>query len=76
MKDKIYTGCLMFVIAIFLLSLANFAYAGIALWLWEIIIVPVFGAPLLGYWEMFGLIWLCHLVLNPIQVSSLWSDDK
>lgn len=47
----------------------TFAYAGIAVWLWSIIIVPVFNAPVLSYWQMYGLILLVKLMF-PLRFSS------
>ena len=43
--------------------------AGIANWLWGLIIVPVFGAPVLTYWQMYGIMILIKL-LFPINISS------
>lgn len=43
--------------------------AGIANWLWGLIIVPVFGAPVLTYWQMYGIMILIKL-LFPINMSS------
>ena len=44
-------------------------YTGIAVWLWSIIIVPVFSAPVLSYWQMYGLILFVKLMF-PLRFSS------
>ena len=54
-------GCLVVFIAIFL---GLFVYAAIGCWLWGLIMVPVFGLPALGYWQMFGLMWLLRMLFG------------
>ena len=68
-SDDLKIGCLTALIIIPLLIVLSFITAGIATWLWGLIIVPVFGAPALSYWQMFGLIWLLRLIV-PTNVSS------
>ena len=52
----------------------GFIGAAIALWLWNIIVIPVFGAPVIGYWQMYGLIFLIRLVL-PTSTSTKKGND-
>ena len=33
-------------------------------WLYGITLVPIFGAPEIGFWSMFGILWLIAVVLN------------
>ena len=54
-------GCLVVFIVVFL---SLFIYAAIGCWLWGLIMVPVFGLPALGYWQMFGLMWLLRLLFG------------
>ena len=54
-------GCLVVFIVIFL---SLFIYAAIGCWLWGLIMVPVFGLPALGYWQMFGLMWLLRMLFG------------
>lgn len=68
-SDDLKAGCLAGLLAIPFIVLLSFLTAGIATWLWGLIVVPVFGLPALGYWQMFGLIWLLRLIL-PTSVSS------
>ena len=51
------------VTAIFVALVFGFIGAAIVLWLWNIIIIPVFHAPVLTYWQVYGLISLIRLVL-------------
>ena len=44
--------------------------AGIANWLWGLIIVPVFGAPVLTYWQMYGIMILIRLLIPTFSNSS------
>jgi hypothetical protein len=66
MSDDIYELIAIIVGTIALLAIYIFAGAWIALWLWNVIAIPVFGAPALTYWQMCGLIWLID-VLFPSQ---------
>ena len=69
MSDDLKVGCLTALFIIPLLIVLSFITAGIATWLWGLIAVPLFHAPVLGYWQMFGLIWLLRLML-PNYISS------
>lgn len=53
--------------------LSLFIYAAIGCWLWGLIMVPVFGLPALGYWQMFGLMWLLRLLFGR---SGSYSSSK
>ena len=73
-SDDLKAGCLVGLIMLPIIILLSFLTAGIATWLWGLIVVPVFGLPALGYWQMFGLIWLLRLIL-PTNISSSSSKD-
>ena len=60
-------GCLVVFIVIFL---SLFIYAAIGCWLWGLIMVPIFGLPALGYWQMFGLMWLLRMLFGRCSCSS------
>lgn len=47
--------------AILLIVVCLFITTWIALWLWNIIAIPIFGAPALTFWQMYGLMWLVRL---------------
>ena len=57
-------GCLIAILAVILLIVICFAVPWIELWLWGAVMIPVFGAPALTYWQMFGLNLLCVLLFG------------
>lgn len=64
--DNLYdddtTGCLAIIGLIILIFAIIFVEPLVAMWLWNAIMVPVFTAPVLGYWQTFGLSVLIHLL--------------
>jgi hypothetical protein len=40
---------------ILLVGVLLFAVPALELWLWGLVMVPVFGAPVMTFWQMFGL---------------------
>lgn len=74
-------GCLWWfgalVLAIAVLCVMSFITAGLALWLWNLIVIPVFAAPVLTYWQMYGIICLIHLMLPTASssISRAFTDD-
>lgn len=64
---EIFGGCML---AILVLVLCVFLYAAIGMWLWNIILVPLFGAPVIGYWQMYGLMILARLIFGRSTSSS------
>lgn len=67
--EELTKGCLSVILAVVFYIVLSFATAGIGMWLWGAIMVPVFGLPALSYWQTFGLIWLFRIVM-PNYVSS------
>ena len=57
-------------LAIIFVVVFGLILAGVANWLWGLIIVPVFGAPVLTYWQMYGLMILIRLLLPTFSHSS------
>jgi hypothetical protein len=72
-------GCLaavgMFLLMIILLAGLYLLEAWIGQWLWNDVVGmdTLFGLPELKFWEMYGLIWLAHIIFpnNP-----KWSSSK
>lgn len=63
------------IIAICLVIVGNLIFAGIALWMWGLIIVPVFGAPALTFWQMYGIMILISCLM-PIRINTTeWFKD-
>ena len=57
-------SCLIALLAIILVAVILFFVPWLELWLWGVVMVPVFGAPALTYWQMFALNWLCGLLFG------------
>lgn len=64
---EIFGGCML---AILVLVICVFLYAAIGMWLWNIILVPLFGAPVIGYWQMYGIMILARLIFGSSSTSS------
>ena len=63
------------IITICLVIVGNLIFAGIALWMWGLIIVPVFGAPALTFWQMYGIMILISCLM-PIRINTTeWFKD-
>lgn len=45
-----------------------FLVPAIELWLWGVVMIPVFNAPALTYWQMFALSWLLGLFFRRSSV--------
>ena len=57
-------GCLIALLAVILVAAMLFLIPWLELWLWGIVMIPVFGAPILTYWQMFALNLLCGLLFR------------
>ena len=61
-NDK--TGCLVIILCVIAIIALLFIRPAITMWLWNWIAVDLFGAPVIGYWTAFGLLWLCHILFG------------
>lgn len=67
---------LMIVLAL-LLDLALFIlYAAFGTWLWNMLMPEIFNLPIIGFWQMYGLIWLSHFFFGGSAQSSVANGDK
>lgn len=41
----------------------------LVMWLWNWIAVGLFAAPTIGFWEAFGLKWLCNLLFGHVVTT-------
>jgi hypothetical protein len=57
-------------LAIFVIILTVILYAAIGMWLWNLILVPLFGAPVIGYWQMYGIMILARMIFGRGSSSS------
>ena len=62
-----FIGCLT---AIVVLIVICFLGAAIGMWLWNAIMVPVFAMPVLGYWQMYGIMILGKLIFGGTSTYS------
>lgn len=49
---------------VLLVGILLFAVPALELWLWGLVMVPVFGAPMMTFWQMFGLNLLIGLLFG------------
>lgn len=57
-------GCGAAILIIIGLVALLFLGPAITMWLWNWIAVSLFGLPVIGYWQAFGLQWLCHILFG------------
>ena len=67
---KLVEGITAVVLIVVSVAIFGLVLAGIANWLWGLIIVPVFGAPVLTYWQMYGIMILIRLLIPTFANSS------
>lgn len=53
-------GCGVIIFCVALLIGLLFLGPAITMWLWNWIAVELFALPYIGYWQAFGLQWLCN----------------
>ena len=61
--DKRSEGCLLTFFVLAVVVCASFIEAWLAQWLWGLIVVDLWNAPVISYWQMYGLIWMIRLIL-------------
>jgi hypothetical protein len=55
---------------IFVVALVSFLYGAILMWLWNAVIVVVFAAPALSYWQAYGICIICNLLFKSSKVPT------
>lgn len=55
--------------AFIILALVIFGLPVLAMLLWNSVVVSVFAAPILSYWEAFGLYWLIKFTFGKINID-------
>ncbi len=48
----------------------------ITMWLWNALMPRIFGLPLIGYWEAWGLIILAHILLGGMRGPHSYSERR
>ena len=57
-------GCAWILLAAVLIIALAFLNPVIVMWLWNWIAVELFTLPAIGYWQAFGLHWLCGILFR------------
>ena len=66
-RAEALSGCLAAIIVLFIVL---FLGAAIGMWLWNAILVPMFAFPVIGYWQMYGIMILGKLIFGGTSTSS------
>lgn len=66
-RVEAFSGCLAAIIAVIIVC---FLGAAIGMWLWNAILVPMFAFPVIGYWQMYGIMILAKLIFGGYSTSS------
>ena len=61
MMNKIIKALILWILAALLTIILNTA---VGLWLWGLIMIPIFSAPILTFWQMFGLCFLARVIVG------------
>lgn len=51
-----------------------FAFAGILMWLWNAVIVILFSAPVINYWQAFGLYIISNILFSKTNIGGKLND--
>lgn len=57
-------GCGIIILCAILVIGLLFLGPAITMWLWNWVAVELFALPYIGYWQAFGLQWLCHILFG------------
>ena len=55
---------LLVLIALFGAICFSFIYAAILVWLWNLVIVSVFSAPIITYWQAYAICIICNILFK------------
>lgn len=64
------------ILGIITYGLWYFLEAAIVGWLWNNIVATNFMLPMLGYWEMYGILWMISIVFGKHYISYFGEDEK
>lgn len=56
------------------LIIVIFIHAGILMWLWNLIIVVLFNAPIISFWQAFGLCIIANILFKGIKMGDKIND--
>lgn len=75
MKEN--NGCLYWCVYLLATIIALFLYITILMWLWNVVVVALFGLPVISYWQSFCLYVISNILFkngNAIKIGG--KDDK
>lgn len=73
--DDTEKGCMVVIWAIIGMIALFFVSPLITMWLWNWVAVDLFAAPVIGYWQAFGLEWLCSILFKSTITTSWFNKD-
>lgn len=76
MKEIIVKALISLTLGILSIFLTLALNAALSLWLWGLIIIPIFNAPILTFWQMFGLCVLARLMVGGMLKVSFGKKDE
>lgn len=56
--------------------IAAFIYAAILMWLWNAIVVGLFSAPIISYWQAFSLYIILNILFNKTNTGGNLRDKN
>ncbi len=56
--------------------IAAFIYAAILMWLWNAIVVGLFSAPIISYWQAFSLYIISNILFNKTNTGGNLRDKN
>ena len=68
-------GCLIITLMIIGILALIFIGPAITMLLWNWIAVDLFALPVIGYWQAFGLTWLCKILFGGVNFNSKADRD-
>lgn len=60
------SGCGWIIACVLLVIALIFVGPLVMMWLWNWLAVDLFSLPVIGYWEAFGLEWLCQILFGRV----------
>ena len=57
---------MIFIISILLVGVLFLVPSAVCTWLWGLILVPMFDIEPIGFWSMYGLIWMVQLMTGSL----------
>ncbi len=64
-----------FIFCLIIVGILFLVPAAICVWLWGLILVPIFGVAQISFWGMYGLIWMIQLMTGSL-IEELWVSSS